>query len=204
MGSRARSALIAAAACAGGLLGTWLLAFRTSAGAHVDQRIYAAVVSRRTPVRVELADRTAHLADPGTFVLLAAGVLALPLLRRRWTTAAVVAAMLTGANLTTQALQELTAGQRDVFALPLNWPSGHTTAAASLAFGLLLGAPRALRLPVAIVAGALTITMGWAVVVRTTHLPSDVVAAVLVCGIWAALAEAVLARRSGRVRAAGA
>jgi len=34
--------------------------------------------------------------------------------------------------------------------------------------------------------------MGWAVVVRATHLPSDVVAAVFVCGIWASLAVAGL------------
>jgi membrane-associated phospholipid phosphatase len=205
VGSRWLSALLAAGACALGLFWTWLVAFETHAGVSGDQRIYTEIAIRRTTQGFELATKTTRLADPGIFLLLVACVLAVPLLRRRWALAAAAAALVLGANLTTQALQDLTYGHRHVLLMPrAYWPSGHTTAMVSLALGLLLGAPRVLRWPAATVAVAGTLAMGWAVIVLGTHLPSDVAGAVFVCGMWAALVLAVLLWRADRVRAAGA
>ena len=96
---------------------------------------------RRTQQGFELATKTTRLADPGIFLLLVACVLAVPLVRRRWALAAAVAALVLGANVTTQVLQELTYGHRHVLLMPrAYWPSGHTTAMVSLVLGLLLGA----------------------------------------------------------------
>ena len=205
MGSRWLSALLAAGACAVGLLWTWLLAFGSDLGVRADQRLYVEVAIRNTVESARWAELTTRLAEPRVFLLLVACVLAVPLLRRRWWVAAAVAVLLVGANLTTQLLQALTFGDRQVLLQPrAYWPSGHTTAAVSLALGLAIGAPRILRWPVALLAVAVSLAMGWAVVALSTHLPSDVAGAFFVCGIWASLVVAGLLWRSDRLRAAGA
>jgi membrane-associated phospholipid phosphatase len=203
VGSRWLSALLAAGACAVGLFWTWLLAFETDLGVRADERIYVAVALRRTPRAAELASHTARLGDPSVYLLLVACVLAIPLLRHRWVLAASGAVLLAGANLTTQVLQELTYGDRHVLLVPgAYWPSGHTTAMVSLVLALVLGVPRSARFPAALVAIVAAIAMGWAVIVLSSHLPSDVVGAAFVCGIWAALVLAALLWREDRFRAA--
>ena len=77
------------------------------------------------------------------------------------------------------------------------WPSGHTTAAVSVALGLVIGVPRSLRVPASVLAVAVTAVMGWAVVVIATHLPSDALGAVFVCGMWASLAVTGLLLTTG-------
>jgi membrane-associated phospholipid phosphatase len=191
VGSRRLSALLVAGACALGLLCTWLIAFGTDAGLRLDQRIYDAVAARRTAQAAGLATHIRQLADPGGFLVLVAVVLAVPVLRRRWLLVAAVAAVVMGANATTQVLQELTYGGRHVVSIPrAYWPSGHTTAIVSLALGLLISVPRPARIPVGLFAVAAAVAMGWAVTVLGSHLPSDIVGAVFVCGMWAAAVQA--------------
>ena len=193
MGSRWLSALLVAAACAIGLLWTWLVAFGTDAGARLDQRIYVELAQRRPAGGAQFAVDVTHLGDPRPVLVIVAAVLAIPLVRRRWAVAAAVAILIAGANVTTQLLQELTIGHRHVLLMPrAYWPSGHTTAAVSVALALVIGVPRSLRLPAAVLAVVATAVMGWALVVMATHLPSDVLAAVFVCGVWASLVVAGL------------
>ena len=130
--------------------------------------------------------------------------LAIPLARRRWLPLAAAVAVIVGANVTTQVLQEQTYGDRHVLLMPrAYWPSGHTTAVVSVALALLLGVPKPLR-PLAAAAVVVAAgVMGWAVVVVATHLPSDVVAAVFVCGVWASLAVAGLVAVADRRSPAG-
>ena len=203
MGKRWVSALLVAGACAVGLLWTWLIAFATDAGVEADQRLYVKIAAGRTAEAVGLAWDAKRLGDPGVFIVLVVCVMAVPLLRRRWVLAAVVAALIVGANLSTQVLQELTLGHRHVLLLPrAQWPSGHTTAVVSAALGLLLGAPPGLRWPIAVLTVAVALAVGWAVILLGSHLPSDVAGAVFVCGIWASLAVAALQWRRTGSRAA--
>lgn len=192
MGSRWFSALLAAAAGAIGLLWTWAIAF-SDWGVRTDQRLYVELAERRPAGATQVAIDATQFGNPGWFSLLVVLVLAVPLVRRRWAVLAAVAILIVGANLTTQVLQELTFGDRHVLLQPrAYWPSGHTTAVLSVGLGLAIGVPRWLRLPAAVVAVAGTVVMGWALVVVATHLPSDVIAAVFVCGIWGSLVVAGL------------
>ncbi|HEX5782181.1 MAG TPA: hypothetical protein VFX80_09670, partial [Solirubrobacteraceae bacterium] len=142
MGSRWFSALLVATACAIGLLWTWAIAF-TDAGVRLDQRIYVELAQRRPAGGADFAVAVTHLGEPRWFLALVAGALAIPLVRRRWALAAAVAVLIVGANVTTQILQELTIGHRHVLLMPrAYWPSGHTTAAVSVALALVIGVPR--------------------------------------------------------------
>ena len=96
-----------------------------------------------------------------------------------------------GAGLTTQVLKQLLThqGLQERLLGPdhpfvFSFPSGHTTAAASLAVALLLVAPPRMR-PAAAAAGiAFTLAMAVAVIVLHWHFPSDVLGGLLVVGSW--------------------
>ena len=59
-----------------------------------------------------MAEEIKRLADPTAFVILSLLVVAIPLWRRRWWTAAAVVGLLVASNLTTQLLQSVTADAR--------------------------------------------------------------------------------------------
>lgn len=113
---------------------------------------------------------------------------AIALLRKRWWLAIQAVTLIVGANVTTQVLKKIVLDRPDfgvVWAPGNSLPSGHTTAAASVSLALLLVVPRVWR-PWAAVAGAIyTTATGVSTLVGQWHRPSDVVAAVLVCGAWA-------------------
>lgn len=121
-------------------------------------------------------------------VLLATMLLAV--LRRRTLLAVQVAVLMGGANLTSQVLK-LVLDRPDLSIDSLlrnSLPSGHTTAAASVAVALVFVVPRRFR-PAAAVIGALyTAATGVSTLVGQWHRPSDVVAAVLVVLGWGAFA----------------
>ncbi|MEA2321086.1 MAG: hypothetical protein QOD81_936, partial [Solirubrobacteraceae bacterium] len=72
------------------------------------------------------------------------------------------------------------------------WPSGHATAAMTLALCAVLVAPPAMRAVTALAGGAFAAAVGYSVIVLAWHYPSDVLGGFLVAGAWAALAVAVL------------
>src|SRR5690606_39114784 len=71
-------------------------------------------------------------------------------------------------------------------------PSGHATAAAAFAIGLTLVLPPRARGPVSLVGATYAAVVGVATLSSGWHRPSDVVAAYLVVGGWAAAAGLVL------------
>ena len=75
-----------------------------------------------------------------------------------------------------------------------SWPSGHSTAAMTLALCAVLVAPPALRAATALLGGAFAVGVGYAVLVLGWHFPSDVLGGFLVAGLWTSLAVAVLHR----------
>ncbi len=148
--------------------------------------------------RNQLWTAAEQVLDVISVPLLAAVLIAtvlLAVLRRRVVLGVQVALIMGGANLTTQVLKRWVLDRPDVGIdadhLVPSLPSGHTTAAASVAVALLLVVPRRLR-PLTAVAGALyTVVTGVSTLVAGWHRPSDVVAAVLVVLAWAGVASAV-------------
>ena len=82
-----------------------------------------------------------------------------------------------------------------------SFPSGHTTAAATLAVGLLFVVPARHRLGASVVGFLLTAAVGFSVMVLSWHYPSDVLGALLVVGAWAFAILAVMRFREDRVAA---
>jgi hypothetical protein len=71
------------------------------------------------------------------------------------------------------------------------FPSGHATAAMSLALVAVIVAPRRWRPWVSVAAAGYAATVGVGLIVRVAHYPSDVVGGFLVAGAWAAGMSAV-------------
>jgi membrane-associated phospholipid phosphatase len=140
-------------------------------------------------------------------VVATAAVGFIALIRRRIAVAFGVILLVAGANATSEILKQVI--PRPELGVDLqraaagnSLPSGHTTIAASVTVALVLALPAAVRgvvamlgaLAVAIVAVA-TLSAGW-------HRPSDAVAALLIVGGWAGVAEVfivVAQRRHGDV-----
>ncbi|WP_233438782.1 phosphatase PAP2 family protein [Kocuria varians] len=126
---------------------------------------------------------------------------------RRWTAALCATGAVLAANVTTQFLKHGVLDKPDLGIQQIasnSFPSGHTTAAASLLMALLLVAPAHRRAKTGRWGAFLAAVVGMTTVLNGWHRPTDAAAALLVVGGWgllAALAERLigLARaRSGR------
>jgi membrane-associated phospholipid phosphatase len=115
--------------------------------------------------------------------------------RRRWGLALVAAVVLAGANVSTQVLKQWVLDRPQLGHGPEfnTLPSGHTTAAASVAAAVLLVVPPRARPWAAVLGGAYAGATGVSTLIGQWHRPSDVVAGLLVVLVWGALACAVLA-----------
>jgi membrane-associated phospholipid phosphatase len=188
----------------------WLVAFHVPGGRRFDA---AALQAFAGVVRAPLAPSTngiAALADPLPFLLGALLLVAIALLRRRWLMAAIVPAVLLGANACTQALKPALTDPRliDVDGVahlyPGSWPSGHSTASMSLALCLVLVVGPRLRPLAALAGAAYAIGVGYSLVSAGWHLPSDVFGGYLVAASFTLLGAAVLAALERREAAASA
>jgi membrane-associated phospholipid phosphatase len=147
----------------------------------------------------------AELCDPHRFVLLAAVPVIVALIRRRPRVALMLVAVLLCANETTQLLKPLLAAPRlpGPWGLSYNasWPSGHATAAMSLALCAVIAAPARRRPAVAAAMAAFAIAVSYSFLELIWHYPSDVLGGFLVAGTWTLLGVAALsifeARRVG-------
>jgi membrane-associated phospholipid phosphatase len=141
----------------------------------------------------------AHLCDTLPYAVAGVLCIAFALARRRGWRALAVACLLAVTGVTTQLLKHALARPHLEHWLPeqvatSSWPSGHSTAAMTLALCAILVAPPALRAAAAMLGGAFAVGVGYAVLVLGWHYPSDVLGGFLVAGLWASLAVAVLHR----------
>jgi len=188
-----RTTLAAAIALAFGAAAVWFVAFRTATGASVDATIMTGFLERRGPRVDRLAHAIAHLADPVPFALATVAIVVVALLRRRPWLAAVAGVVLIGANVTTQAVKVLTAEPRLANAMAggwvdaASWPSGHATAAMTMALCAAIVTPARWRALVLVVGSTGAIAVAYSVLVLGWHLPSDVLGGFCVAGVWALL-----------------
>jgi membrane-associated phospholipid phosphatase len=200
----ARKAIIGAAVLAAMLIVTWFAAFHIGVFERADQSIFRGFGDLKWRPHVNgAANFFAKLCDPKPYVYFCAVPVVMALVRRRLWLALAIVAILLGANVTTQLLKPLLAQPRAPLAglptpAPASWPSGHATAAMSLALSCVLAAsPRFRPLVVALGAGFAVavsysfLTLGW-------HYPSDVFGGFLVAGIWTLLAVAAVFTANAR------
>jgi membrane-associated phospholipid phosphatase len=205
MPRRARHALIGAGATGSLLILTWFLAFHVGVFARADEKILSGFTGLNRPHVEPVALWIARLCNPNPYVFLAAIPVLVALARRRVRVAAVLAAALLGANLTTQLLKPLLAHPRAASLFggispvaPGSWPSGHATAAMTLALTSVVAAPSRWR-PYVAAAGALfAIAVSYSFLTLEWHYPSDVFGGYLVAATWTLLAVAAILHSDAR------
>lgn len=198
MNRRVKIALAGAATGVGLLVLTWVLALHVGIFEHADQSIYSGFYDLHDRQRINrLAQFLADLCNPNPYVYLAAVPVLTALARRRPRLVVAIGAILLGANATTQVLKPLLAAPRahwllpDSMALnPASWPSGHATAAMSLALCCVLAAPARLRPLVAAAGAAFAVAVSYSFLSLGWHYPSDVFGGFLIAGTWTMLAMA--------------
>jgi membrane-associated phospholipid phosphatase len=193
VGTRATPPIAAAAASAAGAAIVWLTAYHVSAVAAIDQRTLDGFKGLWRPDVARQAARLSQLVDPGPFAVLATMVLLVALVRRRPRTALAVVGILLGANVTTQVLKPaLGKPQLVPWIETATWPSGHATAAMSLALCSVLVVPRWLRPAAAALGGVAVLAIVYAILLLGHHEPSDILGGLLVAATWASLGIAAL------------
>jgi membrane-associated phospholipid phosphatase len=203
MPRRARTALIGAATGVVLLAAVWYAAHYVALGRSADASVLRGFSDLTRPRLDRVTTFIAELCNPNRYVFLAAVPVIVALVRRRPRVAAMLAIVLLCANETTQLLKPLLAGPRDqVPWVPLDlasWPSGHATAAMSLALCSVIAAPARRRPAVAAAMAAFAVAVSYSFLELGWHYPSDVLGGFLVAGTWTLLGIAglsILAQRS--------
>lgn len=205
MAIRARWALAGAAACGALLVVTWFAAFHIAVFERADRSIligFFNLTYGHSSHRVEVTTNFfVGMCNLVPYVALVCIPVAVALARGRRRVAIAIAVMLAGANITAELFKHILPEPRGGFIgfapLPTSsWPSGHATAAMALALAFALAAPARLRPLVAVVGAMFATAVGYSVLARDSHYPSDVLGGFLVAAVWTLLTVAVL-RSSG-------
>jgi membrane-associated phospholipid phosphatase len=196
----ARSALLVAAACLVGLALVWALAELVPAGQAKDAVVLREFVHLGSPGLDFVARSLADLLEPEVFVIWAVVILYVALARGRPSLALAAALVMAFAPLTSELLKPLLAHPRSIgtWTVPANsWPSGHSTAALTLALCAVLVAPARMRAKVAVIGALFAAAVGCSLLILARHMPSDVLGGYLVATFWMAIAVTAL-RTHGR------
>jgi membrane-associated phospholipid phosphatase len=196
--------------CTAGLVVVALLAYDVALAQRVDARVLTRLVVERGSSRESLGSFLTFFGDLPALLVMTAVACGIGWARRRPRSAVAALVVVAGANLTTQALKAALSHPRArelLGAEGVTWdgfPSGHVTAAASIAIAFAFVAPRRLLPAVAVLGTCFVVAMGWSVLALNWHYPSDVVGGVLVASSWgfAALASirfVAAANPAGRV-----
>jgi hypothetical protein len=182
-----------------GVVAIYKVFIRTITGQAVDTgALNGADVSHERVV--EILSRTLNGTTLASLVLACLAAAAIGIVRRRFDVAVAAAVLVIGSNLTSQLLKtHLHRPNLDGFPAPNSFPSGHTTAAASVAFALILAFPHAIRGMVALIGAGYVTIIAIATVWAEWHRPSDTVAGLLVVLAWGGLVSAALRMHRPRI-----
>lgn len=191
---RVVAALLVALVAAAGTWVTWRVFVGTEHGQAVDQASLDGAHIGQNRLW-EVAEPVLDVVSVGFIAGAIVTCAVIAFVRRRWGLALVAAGVLAGANVTTRVLKYGVLDRPELGHGPEfnTLPSGHTTAAASVAAAVLLVVPPRARPWAAVLGGAYAGATGVSTLVGQWHRPSDVVAGLLVVLVWGALACAVLA-----------
>jgi membrane-associated phospholipid phosphatase len=178
--------MLLAAAAAGA---TYQAFLRTPLGQQVDTAAMRGGDVRHPRV-VEILSRTLNGTTLVSLVLVCLAAAAIGVMRKRIDLAVGATLLVLGANASTQLIKtQVSRPNLDDFPAPNSFPSGHTAAAASVAFALILVLPQAIRGTVALIGAGYVTLIAIATVWAEWHRPSDTVAALLIVLAWGSLAS---------------
>ncbi|SDT42022.1 phosphatase PAP2 family protein [Actinoplanes derwentensis] len=184
-----------------GTVATYHVFVRTISGQWLDTAAMLGTDVQHPRVE-DILSRTMDATTLTSLVLVCIVAAAIGVFRKRADLAIGAAVLVLTANATSQILKSwLPRLPFDGTSYPNSLPSGHVTAAASVAFALVLVLPSALRGTAALIGASYTAAIAIGTVWAQWHRPSDVIAALLVvlgCG-----ALAVTGIRLARWRIAG-
>jgi len=193
-----RSLLLTALGCLAGLVVTGLVALALPAAEVQDARALEGFRQLRGDRLGRAAHEVAALCDPVPYGVFGLCILLVAIARRRWVLAAAIPVVLFASPFTTETLKPLLATPRidewlgDGEIAVAAWPSGHATAAMTLALLATLVTPPRLRPVVAALGALFAAGVGFSLLVLSWHWPSDVFGGFLVAGMWTCLAAAVV------------
>jgi membrane-associated phospholipid phosphatase len=196
---RARKALAGAGFGVCLLAVVWYAAFHIGVVQRADRSILSGFAGLRRPRIDQITQFIAQLCNPRPYVFLAAIPVVIALIRRRPRVAVTVGLIMLGANVTTQLLKPLLAtprwypGQSSfVWISPASWPSGHATAAMSLALCAVIAVSPRLRPAVGAAMAAFAVAVCYSFLELGWHYPTDVLGGFIVASIWTLLGAAAL------------
>jgi membrane-associated phospholipid phosphatase len=209
MDRRATQLLVLAAGCAALFAMLLAVAYLWGPGRSLDERALTGFVSVDTGPLEDITGALVQLGDPRQVALIALGLVALAALRGRPRVALVVILLLGATSVSSQLLKALFSHSPSgpvgtaVFSAEETFPSGHATAAMSLALAAVLAAPRGARPAAAGLGSLLALGVGASLVARGWHYPSDVVGGYLLAAVWALALAGLLSEADRRYPAAG-
>ncbi len=189
--------IVLAAGCAALVVVLYLVFVYSDRGQQLDE---AAFVARRNldPGPVAEADRLLRTIDLSSVFVLGAAIVVVGLVRQRPERALAAAAVIVGANVTTQVLKQVLPGPSLLTGKDVGknfFPSGHATVAMSLALAAVLVASSRTRGAVAFFGSCYAAAIGVATLTAGWHRPSDAAAGFAVVTMWAAATGAAGPRR---------
>jgi membrane-associated phospholipid phosphatase len=194
-----RDALLGAGFLTVVFAGLWYAVFHIGYVQRLDVSVYRGFGSVRGWHHLGLLSvLLSGLINPGPYLVLCAVPFGIALRRRRPVVALGIVAIVLGANGTTELLKHLIDLPRG-FAVPAqdlggtnSFPSGHATAAMTLALCAVLASPPRMRPAVAVFGSIGALAVVYAVLVLGWHYPSDTLAGLLVASIWTLVGVAVI------------
>ena len=209
-----RALLSAAAVVAMAFVALLLLAYWSPGARWLDASALAGFLNLQGPWVTSVTARLVQLGNPVPFALIGCALAGVALARGRPRMAGLVLALLALTSVSSQLLKALFAYPRadakiaDAHIDPAAFPSGHATAAMTLAIALILVMPPRLRVPAGIVGVGIALGVSFSIVSLGWHLPSDAVGGFLLATGWALVllaalraAETRFPERGGRTRA---
>lgn len=193
------SLLCYAVVCAMLAAGVYVVAFDTARGRTWDATTLArATAGQHLPAVQRASTRLIDTIDVGSLVLFGGAIVAVAVVLGRPRAGLAAALLIAGANVTTQVLKPALGdaapfGKRGELAS--SFPSGHSTVAMSLALAAVLAAPAGWKVVVGLAGAAYATGVGISLLVQGWHFPSDVAAAFLLTGAWAAVVALVVPAR---------
>jgi membrane-associated phospholipid phosphatase len=189
--------------CVGAVVVAAIL-YVATVGTRTGQLVSELILGGRpaSPESILAAERVLSVLSQSTLALGTIILLVIALAQRRPRLALVAVVTVVGANLSTQLLKNLLLERSDLlggqfYVLPNSFPSGHATAAASIAVALLLVLPPLLRAPTVIISAIIVAVVAVSTLAAGWHRMADAMGGVFVAVAWAAGLAALLGWRRG-------
>lgn len=165
----------------------------TGVGDTLDGRTLSALRPLDTPETNQGWTTIASLGAPSAYLQFCLALMLVAGVRRRWRWVLVAPVTMLASELTAQAIKQVTAGPRPGVAFGSTigdaaWPSGHSTAAMTVALLAVLIAPRRMRPTVAVLGALGALGVGIGMVTIGAHYPTDIFGGYLCAAVWVAAA----------------